>query len=66
MFQELTIWHVTLTLVRDNKEPLLKEEVEREERDELLRKSHTGVWWWLTTDAKVKSHILNHCEEDKT
>lgn len=47
MFQELTIWHVTLTLVRDNKEPLLKEEMEREERDELLRKSHTGVWWWV-------------------
>lgn len=42
MVQELTILHVTLTLAEDNNGPLLKEEVEREERSELLRKARLG------------------------
>ena len=40
--------------------------MEREERDELLRKATLGWGVGLNTDAKVKSHILNHYEEGKT
>lgn len=42
MVQELTVLHVTLSLAEDNKGPLLKEEVERKERGELLRKVRLG------------------------
>lgn len=52
-----------MNLAEDNKGPLLKEEVEREERDELLRKATLGWGVGLNTDTKVKSHILNHDEK---
>lgn len=42
MVQELTVLHVTLTLAGDSKRPLLKEEVESEERGELLGKPTLG------------------------
>lgn len=57
---------MTLNLAGDNKGPLLKEEVEKEERDELSRKTTLGWGVGLNTDTKVKSHILNHYEKGET